>query len=168
MKPEHEMKEKKDEQTEEKEISELEQCRAELAQWKDKYIHLAADFENFKKRELKQRTHLQFILQADMLRDVLGLIDDFERAEKQIEAVPEECQGVFKGITLISKEMDNFLKKHEVFEISQTKTFDPELHEAIARIESKDHESEDIIEVVQKGYMFKDHVLRPAKVAVAQ
>lgn len=149
---------------------ELAECAQQRDEWKDRALRVTADFENYKKRMAKDQAHLYHTLQADVLRGVLEIVDNFDHAlgqhdEKQI---PAEVQSWIEGFVLIHKDVAKFLEKSGVKEITEISSFDPLLHEAIGQMPSDDHESGDIVKVVQKGYMLGDKVLRPAKVMVAQ
>ncbi len=149
---------------------ELDNCKIEVAEWKDKFVRLNADFENFKKRTLEQQRLWIGTAQAEILTDLLTVIDNFERAltehEKQ-EKTPESKAWI-EGFTLIYQSLVALLDKFGVEEITQHDTFNPTYHEALVQVDSPDHEAGSIVEVMQKGYRFKDKVLRPAKVSVAK
>ena len=149
---------------------ELEDCKIEVAEWKDKFVRLNADFENFKKRMIEQQRLWIGTAQAEVLSDLLTIIDNFERAltehEKQ-EKTPESKAWI-EGFTLIYQSLVALLDKFGVEEITQHDTFNPTYHEALVQVDSPDHEAGSIVEVMQKGYRFKDKVLRPAKVSVAK
>lgn len=155
----------------------LDELQARLAtseascnEWKDKYIHVSADLQNYKRRvEKEQITWIQRA-QADMLLPLLTIVDDFDRAlsEHHNRERTSELDQWLKGFELIGKELYKFLHSMGVTEIKDTVYFDPNLHEAIVQIESEQHNSGDIVDVLQKGFMIKDHVLRPAKVTVAK
>ncbi len=153
-----------------KESKELETCKVELQVWKDKFLHVQADLENFTKRVSKERAHWELQAQVGLLKDLLPVIDNFDRAtaEAAKEELSEDMKSWLDGFSMIHKGLHAFLKSSGIQEIDTSQGFDPELHEAITQIESADHESGAIVEVMEKGFMFKDHVLRPAKVVVAK
>ncbi|HSW73910.1 MAG TPA: nucleotide exchange factor GrpE [Candidatus Limnocylindria bacterium] len=149
---------------------ELAACQIELASWKEKYLRSTADFQNFSKRMEKEQAEWMRIAQTNVLKDVLPLIDDIERAladlktkEHNVEVVP-----VVTALTMIMTAATKMLTKYNVKEITQTTTFNPDLHEALMSVASPDHASGAIVAVLQKGYTVNDQVLRPAKVSVAQ
>lgn len=148
----------------------LELCQAQLQEWREKYLRVQADFDNFTRRVEKERASWMRVVQATMLKDILAIVDDVERAfttNTAIELTPE-LQQWLTGFELIGKSLQKFLLAQGVEEIAQMSTFDPHLHEALMQVASADHSSGSIVEVFQKGYLFKDEVLRPAKVSVAQ
>ena len=149
---------------------ELESCKIEVAEWKDKFFRSNADFENFKKRMLEQQRLWVGTAQAEILTDLLTVVDNFERAlaehEKQ-EKIPESRAWI-EGFALIYQSLITLLHKSGVEEITEHGIFNPIYHEALVQVDSPDHESGAIVEIMQKGYSFKDKVLRPAKVSVAK
>lgn len=153
-------------EAEEKEDS----CAVELAYAKDQLARLGADFQNYKRRTEKDRSHWMHMIQSDLITDLLPLVDNFDRAleEAEKEDVSEEVKKWMQGFEMIHKELSSFLKKQDVKEIEQMETFDPELHEALMQVESEDHKEGDITQVLQRGYSLKGKVIRPAKVAVCK
>ena len=101
---------------------------------------------------------------------MLAIVGDFDRAvqEHQKKERTPQLDAWLTGFEMINKSLYKFLKKYEVEEITELVSFDPTLHEALVHIESAQHESGQIIEVMQKGFTFKGEVLRPAKVSVAK
>lgn len=147
----------------------LQNCLADLEQWKDKCMRVAADFQNYKRRMEKEQTTWISSTQADVITNLLPIIDDMDRAmaESQKEG-KTDMQAWLAGFEMIRTALHKLLTKYGVTEISQNRTFDPLLHEALASVEVPGKQAGEIIEVLQKGYMVKDQVLRPAKVAVAK
>ncbi len=166
------METKKD-STEEK-VNQYEQqlveCRTEVEAWKKKLVHVSADFENFKKRVNKEKSLWIQAGQKELITDLLAIVGDFDRAvqEHQKKERTPQLDAWLTGFEMINKSLYKFLKKYEVEEITELVSFDPTLHEALVHIESAQHESGQIIEVMQKGFTFKGEVLRPAKVSVAK
>jgi len=148
----------------------LENCNQELMQTKEQLVRVTADLQNFKKRVDKERVQWAYIAQSDLIQDILSIIDNFDRAlaQKNQEDLSPELAAFLDGFAMISKSLYKFLEKYKVTEITQIKNFDPNFHEAISQIDFPDYTSGEIIEVIQKGFMFKDKVLRPAKVVVAK
>jgi len=106
------------------------------------------------------------LAQSQLMKDLLVVVDDFERALKAGKEADE--QPDVAGFTMIAKSLDKILKKYGLQEIEQTDEFDPHLHEAVVQVDADDHESGAIVQVLQKGYQMKEQVLRPAKVSVAK
>ena len=148
----------------------LENCKVEITEWKDKFIRLNADFKNFEKRMIEQQKLWVGIAQAEIFANLLTIVDNFERAlAEHIKQVKNpEHQTWIEGFTLIYQSFITLLNKSGVKEITEHGTFNPIYHEALAQIDSPNHASETIVEIMQKGYFFKDKVLRPAKVSIAK
>lgn len=149
------------------------QCQQELLNLKKQYMYLVAEFDNFKKRsekEISQSLHYGEFL---VLKDLLSILDNFERAFHQIEAevksgnLPQASEKHLEGFKLILKSFEKVLSKYHVNEVSYEE-FNPELHEAIMQSESGQHKSGEIVQVLEKGYLHKAKLLRPAKVCVAK
>jgi molecular chaperone GrpE len=150
--------------------AELNACKeaSELSQ--QRYIQVLADMQNYKRRMEKDQLAWTRRAQESVLSQLLPIVDDFDRAimEHKKHGGDEELSAWMVGFEMISKELYKFLKSVHVTEITEISSFDPELHEAVAQVESDSVASGDIVEVVQKGYMLADQVLRPAKVTVAR
>jgi len=146
---------------------ELEACNAERDAWKEKYVRVQADLDNFTKRIDKERLQWRNTVQGALLLDLLPVIDDFDRAFEQ-KKEDENIQSWLAGFEMIRKNMQKILDKYEVKEIPAEMSFDPEYHEALVQIESPEHKSGEIVAILQKGYTFRGSVLRAAKVSVAQ
>lgn len=151
-----------DEQVEQNEqTSKLQELERERDEWKNKCLRLAADYDNFKKRISKEKIQWQQLITGKILKDVISLLDDIDRA-KSAHASPQEALDV------IHKQLLSLLSAYNVTEMRDITHFNPLYHEAVAHVPSAKHTSGDIVEVLQKGYLIGDEVLRPAKVAVAQ
>lgn len=138
-------------------------------EWKERFLRVSADLENFRRRIEKERVEWMQVAQAQLAKDMISIVDDFERALMQeSEPKDEAMKNCLAGFRLIGQALEKTLKKYGLQEIEETFDFDPMLHEAVAQIESAEHESGQIVDVLQKGYRFKDKVLRPAKVSVAK
>lgn len=153
------------------EPTELEACQAQVQEWKNRSLQIAADFENFKRRSERDRIQWMGIGQTAVVTDVLPIIDDIERAliesqKKEQEIV--QMQPFVSGLKMLQDALYSLLKKYNVQEIKQTVQFDPQLHEALMHVDAPEHESGTIVQVLQKGYMHHEQVLRPAKVSVAK
>lgn len=136
----------------------------ELQEWKDKYIRLTAEFDNFRKRTLKEKMELIENGGADVLKAVLGTADDFERALTAMKDSPDA-----EGVRLIYRKFMDTLKSKGVTEIPAIgRVLDVDFHDAVAKIPSAEVAHNTVIDVVQKGYMLKDKVLRFAKAVVSE
>jgi molecular chaperone GrpE len=147
----------------------LEQAVNELLELKDKHIRLQAEFDNYRKRTLKERMELLKTASESLLISILPVIDDFDRAVQTLDKVEEE--GHLKdGVLLIYNKFQDFLKQNGVKEIeAKDQTFDTDLHEAITKIPAptKDLKGK-IVDVVQKGYYLNDKVIRFSKVVIGE
>lgn len=148
---------------------ELANCQQELGQWKDRAHRIGADFENYKKRVDREKAQWVAMAQSNILLDLLTIVDDFDRALDQARNNPsDQIKTILEGLELTKKSLDKLLTKYDVTEIKETKEFNPEFHEAVMNVESSTEPSGSVVQVLQKGYMLKEQVLRPAKVSVAQ
>lgn len=151
----------------EKELDPLTAAQNEAEQWKDKYIRLVAEFENYKKRTLKEKSELILNGSEKTVAAILPILDDFERATAD---KTEDPQAIKEGYELIYKK---FLKALETLGVNKIKTdnadFDVDYHEAIAMVPGMgDDKKGKVIDCVQTGYTLNDKVIRHAKVAVGQ
>jgi molecular chaperone GrpE len=151
------------EETQENE--ELQFCKQELAQWKDQATRIFADFDNYKKRTEREQSQWMEVAQATILKDIISFVDDFDRALSQ---KTDDTKDLYAGMEMVHKSLMKLLEKYGVKEFTSYDHFDPELHEALMNVESDKHESGQIVQVLEKGFMHKDVVLRPAKVSVAK
>ena len=151
------------------ENNEIEELKKKNEELNDKYVRLAAEYDNYRRRTLKEKMELIKNGGEDVFRSILPVIDNFERALKAIEE-SSDIDAVKEGIELIYSNFTDFLKQKGIVEIeTKDKTLDTDLHEAVAQMPAKDEESKGkIIDVIQKGYKMNDKVLRFAKVVVAQ
>jgi molecular chaperone GrpE len=164
-------KDSKKEKTHKKSKAEelLEKKEIELADLKDKHIRLQAEFDNYRKRTLKERMELLKTASESLLISILPVIDDFDRAMQTLDAVEEESH-VKDGVKLIFNKFQDFLKQNGVKEIeAKAQDFDTDLHEAITKIPAPSEELKGkIVDVVQKGYHLNDKVIRFSKVVIGE
>lgn len=144
------------------------ECQKELAQLKERYAYLMSDFENHRRREEKERMALLQRIQSSFLVELLPLVDDFERAFKGHVDQDARDTKFTEGFALIQKSLLKILEKYGVTQMTQNETFDPHFHEALLYVAQEGKASGAIVEVLQKGYMLRGQVLRPAQVSVAQ
>lgn len=157
------------EATQVEELSVEEQLKEELAKEKDKFIRLFAEFENYKRRTAKERIDLFKTASEDVMRAMLPVLDDFDRA--WIEISKTEEKDLLKGVELISTKLRDTLKNKglEPITVAQGDTFNADDHEAITQIPAPSKELKGkIIEVVEKGYKLGDKVIRFPKVVIGQ
>ena len=142
---------------------------AEAAGWKDKYIRLQAEFDNYRKRTLKEKMELVATGGEDVIKSLLGVMDDLERALNAVRTATD-VDALRTGVEMIDGKFREVLRSKGVEEIdAMGKEFDVDLHEAIAKIPAPAPEAKGkIVDVVQKGYKLKDKVVRYAKVVVGE
>ena len=150
----------------EKKIEDLEQ---QLEKEKKEYLFLMAEFDNFRKRTLKEKSEIIRNAGENVLKGLLPIMDDFERGIKASESNPDS-ESMKEGINLIYNKLKKYLNQNGVKEIDpEDTTFDTEKHEAISAIPVPEEDKKGkILDTVEKGYMINDKVLRHAKVVVGQ
>jgi molecular chaperone GrpE len=143
------------------------------AKEEDKYIRLAAEFDNFRKRSSKQYTKLVKSANEELILEILNVVDDFERALNTLSSPEsdvklENCETVLAGMKLIYEKLMSVLKNRGVRPIDAlNKSFDPNYHEAVMQSPSEEHESGTVVDIVSQGYMLNETVIRHSKVVVA-
>ncbi len=157
------------EETQETTDKQLADLQAEVASYKDKYLRQVAEFDNYRKRVMKEKAELIKNGGEKIISAILPIIDDFERADQNMDKM-EDVEAVKKGVQLI---IDKFFTtlKHEGLEKIEAvgQPFDVDFHEAIAMVPATtDEEKGKVVDCVQAGYKLNDKVIRHAKVAVAQ
>jgi molecular chaperone GrpE len=147
----------------------LEKAEMDLLELKDRHIRLQAEFDNYRKRTLRERMELLKTANESLLISLLPVIDDFDRANQTLDAVEEESP-VKDGIKLIYTKFQEFLKQNGIKEIeAKEQNFDTDLHEAITKIPAPTKELKGkIVDVVQKGYYLNDKVIRFSKVIIGE
>jgi molecular chaperone GrpE len=161
---------KKDKANKKNKVEEqLEKAENEIVDLKDKHIRLQAEFDNYRKRTLKERMELLKTASESLLVSILPVIDDFDRAIQTLDLVEEESP-VKDGVKLIFNKFQEFLKQNGVKEIdAKEQAFDTDLHEAITTFPAPTEELKGkIIDVVQKGYYLNDKVIRHSKVVIGE
>lgn len=140
-----------------------------LAEMQDRYLRLAAEFDNYRKRTLREKIELTKQAGEKLLLGILPVMDDFERALEHMEISPE-CTAFKEGVDLIYIKLKDFLKQHGIREIESLNCeFNVDLHEAINKIPVEDESLKGkVIEVLQKGYYLNDKVIRHSKVVVGE
>ncbi len=157
------------EETETKEIDVEAKLSEELEKEKDKFLRLFAEFENYKKRTSKERIELFKTASQDVIQSMLPVLDDFDRASKEIEK--SEDKDLIKGVELIHNKLRETLKSKGLaeVEVSTGDTFNADNHEAITQIPAPSEDLKGkIIDVIEKGYTLGDKVIRFPKVVTGQ
>lgn len=145
----------------------LEAAKTEAAENRDRWMRAVADLENFKKRSFQEKSRLLKYKNEELLRDLLTVVDNIDRAVGHCEQ-SGKTDALAEGLCVISEMFQGLLSKYGVTEIeSLGKPFDPNIHEAMAKVSVPDKEPNTVIEVMEKGYMYQDRLLRPAKVIVS-
>ncbi len=145
-------------------------CEELLSEAKDKNLRLIAEFDNFKKRTHKEKLDFYKYANQDTLVAMLPIIDDFERAIKQLQ-LDETDEKVLEGVQLIYQKLYNVLKEKglEKIEIKVGDNFDVETQEAITQIETEDADMKNkVVDVIETGYQLGDKVIRFAKVVIGK
>lgn len=142
--------------------------QTQIDQLRKDYLYLGADFENYKKQAIKERSDLVRYGLERFARDLLEIVDNFERA-LAVDPTPEN-QAVFRdGVTLIHRELQSLLSRNGVQEINPVgQPFDPASHEALTSEETKEYAPGSISRVFKKAYRLHDRLIRPAQVVVAK
>jgi len=144
---------------------EAKNLKAELDHVRDIYLRKLAEFDNFRKRVEREREEIRLAGVEEMVRELLPVLDNFERALQHAE----DDSGAFReGVEMIAKQLWDTLERRGVQELNPVgKPFDPELHEAVQRVEDGQHPPGTVAWVMLKGYAMGDRLVRPAMVGVA-
>ncbi len=148
---------------------ELERLQTELAELKDKYLRQAAEFDNFRKRSAKEKLELIQTAGKDVITSFLDVLDDTERAQKQLQS-STDVSGIKEGIMLVFNKLRNTFQSKGVKAMeSINQDFDPDMHEAITEVPAPTPEMKGkVVDEVQKGYLLNDKIIRFAKVVVGK
>ena len=154
------------EEKEEQKTDPLKKLQDELAEAKDKYVRLYAEFDNHRRRSAKEKLEMIVSANEQLLKSLLSVIDDFERAEKSFkERNDKESEGFF----LIQNKFKKIIEQYNVkaMDLAPGSNFDPDLHEAITQIPAPEEKLKGkVVDVIEKGYLLNDKVIRFAKVVV--
>lgn len=156
-------------------VSELEKLRQQLEAKEleaqenyDRFLRQVAELENFKKRMAREKSEAIRYANESLIKDLLPVLDNLERALEHAKG-GGNGKPLLEGIEMVLKNFVEVLGKHGVMQISTVgEMFDPEKHEALAQIESKEHEPNTVIEEHHKGYFLLDRLMRPAQVSVVK
>ncbi len=148
---------------------ESEKLRSELDEYKDKYLRLMAEFDNYRKRVLKEKSELILNGGEKVISSILPVLDDIERAEESMTTI-EDLKSFQEGVSLIFEKLKTILEKNGLKKMDTVgEQFNVDFHEAIAMVPGQPDELRGkVIDSVQTGYLLNDKVLRHAKVAVAE
>lgn len=148
---------------------EVKAAEEKLAEMQDKYVRLSAEFDNYRKRTLREKMDLSKYAGENLFLGIIPLMDDFERALRHMNTA-SDCVAMKNGIDIIYGKFSDFLKQNGVKEIeSLNSNFNVDIHEAVAKVSVEDPEKKGkVIDVVEKGYYLQDKVLRFSKVIVGE
>ncbi|MCT4671876.1 MAG: nucleotide exchange factor GrpE [Prolixibacteraceae bacterium] len=157
------------EETQAEETSPEEVLEQQLQEQKDKYIRLSAEFDNYRRRTLKEKMELTKSAGEGVIVGILPVIDDIERAIAAM-GTSEEASSIKEGVDLIYSKMKDFLKKNGVSELGNVgDEFNTDLHEALTKIPAPAEELKGkVVDVIQKGYTLNEKVIRFAKVVIGE
>jgi len=162
-------KNKKSKNDDEAKDKEIEALKAQIAEQNDRYLRLSAEFDNYRKRTLKERAELLKTANGDTLSAMLPVLDDLERAMQSMEKATDVA-AVHEGVVLIYNKLQEFMKNKGITEIdAMNQVFDTDLHEAITKIPAPTEDLKGkVVDVIQKGYKIEGKVIRYAKVVVGE
>jgi len=146
-----------------------EEAENKAREWQDKYIRLSAEFDNYRKRTLKEKADLLKYANEELLKKILPVIDDFERGIQIIDK-SEDIVALKTGIHLIYNKFSDFIKQNGIKEIEAlNQPFDLDHHEAMTKIPAPSEDLKGkVVDVIEKGYMLGDKVIRYSKVVVGE
>ncbi len=148
---------------------EIKQLLEKLAEMQDKYIRLSAEFDNYRKRTLREKMEMSKYAGENLLLKVLPIMDDFDRAMEHMDSATD-CSAMKDGIDLIYGKFSEFLKQNGIKEIeSMNEDFNVDHHEAVAKVQVEDdYKKGKVVDVILKGYYLQDKILRFSKVVVGE
>lgn len=142
----------------------VEKLAGDLQEKKDRLLRLQADFDNFRRRSAKEREEISAVVTQNFCKDMLPLLDNFERA---MAAETKDVEAFQKGVEMIFTQFQEVLKKNGLEQIEAVgQKFDPNFHQAVMRVEDPEKEDDTVAQELQKGYMVKGRVIRPSMVQV--
>jgi molecular chaperone GrpE len=150
--------------------NEIELLKAEITAMQDKYARVHADFDNIKKRLEREKYQALEYAQEKLAKDMIPVIDSLEGAIAATKADAEPLQLLEKleeGVALTMKQFLSVLEKHGITQVSEDAPFDPNIHHAVQKVDSEQHQSGEIVSTFQKGYKYKERTLRDAMVVIA-
>jgi molecular chaperone GrpE len=149
-------------------MAKVKQMEEEVAGYRDKYLRLAAEFDNYKKRMSRQFESVVKGANDELILQIVPILDNFERALEAAKT-SEDFNSFHQGVELIKKQLGDILQKAGVREIATVgQAFDPRVHEAVQTVADKTQPPHVVVQEVQKGYTVYDRVVRAAKVVVNQ
>ena len=148
---------------------EAESAKQEAQENYDKYLRVFAEFDNYKKRSTREMNDFRKYANEALLRDMLTVVDNLERAINSSNDHAEDTSSIVEGVRMTLGGILDLIEKHHVAPIeSEGKPFDPQFHQAFQQEESEDHPSNTVLKEFQKGYLLHDRLLRPSMVVVSK
>ena len=160
-----------EEAVEQAQETEAAQAEDDTPDYKDLYLRTLAEFENFRRRSERELSEFKKYANETLIKEILPVIDNLERAmECSVNADDPNCaQNLLQGVQMTEKEILKVLERYGVIQLSAVgETFDPTYHQALMAEESDEHPEETVIREMQKGYLLKERLIRPALVTVAK
>nr|WP_249777697.1 nucleotide exchange factor GrpE [Paenalkalicoccus suaedae] len=147
--------------------SEIEELEAKVEEATNKLLRTQADYDNFRRRTKQEKEAAAKYRSQSLAESLIPAVDNFERA-LSVEVESEDAKSLLKGMEMVHKQLIEALKNEGVEQMETVgEAFDPHKHQAVMQVESDEHESNTIIEELQKGYILQDKVIRPAMVKVS-
>ncbi len=145
-------------------------AEAKLAELQDVYLRLQAEFENFRRRGLKEREEGLKFGSQNLIKDLLPTVDNLERAIEHARGSSESnSEGILQGVELVLGELRGVLGKHGVaVNEAENQLFDPTVHEAVGQVPDASRPPNTVVEVLEKGYQLHDRMIRPARVIISK
>lgn len=146
----------------------LQNALAEAEEQRNLYLRTLADFQNYRRRQQDALDQIRWTMVEAFVHDLLPILDNFDRALSAADEV-QDGNSILEGVRLTQKQIAELLERFDIKPIEAVgKPFDPNLHDAVSRVESVDHQDGEIVEEIQRGYTIQDRVLRPSRVLVAK
>lgn len=145
--------------------NDIEKLKAELEDWKQSYMRKQADFQNFSKRKEKELEELRKFSSEKIITKFLGSLDNLERAVEASSST-KDFDSLVKGVEMIIRSLQDIISSEGVEEIKAVGEYDPQYHHAVSVEDNPDFKENEIVRVLQKGYIMKGKVIRPAMVTV--
>jgi molecular chaperone GrpE len=147
---------------------EVEELRKQVDENQQRYLRVQADFDNFRRRSRQEKEDFAKYASLKLIEQLLPVVDNFERALTSSKDT-NDFEALVKGLDMTFRQLENLLAQEGLTPIEAVgQPFNPEYHQAIMQVESEEHEEGIVIEEIQKGYILKDKVVRPAMVKVSQ
>jgi molecular chaperone GrpE len=151
--------------TKAKKADKISDVKNELKESKEKYLRIYSEFENYRRRTSKEKLEMIEVSNQELIKDILPVIDDFERA---LKAIKSERKDDFEGFYLISQKLNTILEKYNLIkmEVNKEDVFDLELHEAITNTPASKKLKGKIVDIIEEGYLIGEKIIRHAKVVI--